>query len=126
MGINARATALALLLAVPVFGQVVDGDRHYDARAKAGEIDAAIAAYQRAIAANANDVEAHWKLLRAYRFKGAYNATTNVITTTAHKLSVSTDVNEASSTSLERRSICAQRRERIRNSGLGHHHGALR
>ena len=77
MSRNARATALALLVAVPVLGQVPDGDRHYDARAKAGEIDAAIAAYQRATAANPNDLEAHWKLLRAYRFKGAYRATNN-------------------------------------------------
>jgi tetratricopeptide (TPR) repeat protein len=77
MSVNARATALALLLAVPVFGQVADGDRHYDARAKAGEIDAAIAAYQRATAANPNDLEAHWKLLRAYRFKGAYRTANN-------------------------------------------------
>ena len=52
--------------------QVADGDRHYANRAegasggvaKAGPIDAAIAAYQRAIAANANDLEAHAKLLR--------------------------------------------------------------
>jgi tetratricopeptide (TPR) repeat protein len=75
MSFNPRATALALLLAVPAFGQVAAGDQHYRNRAKAGEIDAAIAAYQRAIAANANDLEAHWKLLRAYRFKGAYNTT---------------------------------------------------
>lgn len=62
--------------------QVADGDRHYAARAegasgahaKAEQIDAAIAAYQRALAASPNDVEAHWKLLRAYRYKGAYVA----------------------------------------------------
>jgi hypothetical protein len=82
MSFNARATALLLMLAVPVFAQVADGDHHYAARAegasgahaKAEHIDAAIAAYQRAIAANANDIEAHWKLLRAYRYKGAYVA----------------------------------------------------
>ena len=79
---NARAIALFLLLAAPAFAQVADGDRAWDARAegasgaraKAEKIDAAIAAYQRAIAANANDIEAHWKLLRAYRYKGAYVA----------------------------------------------------
>jgi tetratricopeptide (TPR) repeat protein len=83
IGFNARAIALAAVVALPLFGQVADGDRHYANRAegasggvaKAGPIDAAIAAYQRAIAANANDVEAHAKLLRAYRFKGAYVAT---------------------------------------------------
>lgn len=81
---NARALALALLMAVPLSGQVVDGDRHYSLRAegaqgavaKADQIDAAIAAYQRALAQSPNDIEAHWKLLRAYRFKGAYVATT--------------------------------------------------
>ena len=76
-----RALVL-LLLAVPSFAQVADGDRFYaaraegavGARAKAEPIDAAIAAYQRALAADPNDVEAHWKLLRAYRYKGAYVA----------------------------------------------------
>lgn len=79
---NARAIAVALFIAAPVFAQVADGDRHYanraaganGARAVAGPIDSAIAAYQRAIAANANDLEAHGRLLRAYRFKGAYVA----------------------------------------------------
>ncbi len=82
MSFNARATALLLLVAVPVSAQVAEGDRYYaaraegasGARAKAEPIDAAIAAYQRALAANPNDVEAHWKLLRAYRYKGAYVA----------------------------------------------------
>lgn len=79
-----RAIVL-LFAALPLFAQVADGDRHYaaratgaqGARAAAGEIDAAIAAYQRAIAQNANDVEAHARLLRAYRFKGAYVAASN-------------------------------------------------
>jgi tetratricopeptide (TPR) repeat protein len=82
MSFNARATALLLLLATPVFAQVAEGDRHYaaraegasGARAKAETIDAAIAAYQKALAANPNDIEAHWKLLRSYRYKGAYVA----------------------------------------------------
>lgn len=73
---NACAMALALACALPLFGQVEEGDRHYASRA-GGTIDAAIAAYQRAVAANPNDVEAHAKLLRAWRFKGAYVATTN-------------------------------------------------
>ncbi len=79
------AALLAFLLAVPVFAQVVDGDRHFAARAEnaqgavaaAAQIDAAIAAYQRAIALNANDLDAHFKLLRAHRFKGAYVARTS-------------------------------------------------
>ncbi|MFP5245349.1 MAG: hypothetical protein ACLGH0_01550 [Thermoanaerobaculia bacterium] len=72
-----------LFVALPLFAQVADGDRHYANRAegatgtvaKAGPIDAAIAAYQKAIAANANDIEAHARLLRALRYKGAYVAT---------------------------------------------------
>lgn len=83
-----KKTAFLLIVsfaALPLLAQVSDGDRHYaargtdaqGARATAGEIDAAIAAYQRAIAQNSNDVEAHARLLRAYRFKGAYVAATN-------------------------------------------------
>ncbi len=79
------ALALILLLATPLSAQVADGDRHYarraegaqGARARAEHIDAAIAAYQRAVAQTPADLEAHAKLLRAYRFKGAYVATTN-------------------------------------------------
>ena len=79
-----RKIALALLLAAPVFAQVAEGDKHYamraegaqGAHAQATQIDAAIAAFQRAIAQSPNEVEAHWKLLRAYRFKGALVATT--------------------------------------------------
>jgi hypothetical protein len=83
IGFNARAIALAAAVALPLFGQAADGDRHYANRAegavggvaKPGPIDAAIAAYQRAVAQNPNDLEGHAKLLRAYRFKGAYVAT---------------------------------------------------
>ena len=79
-------TALVLLLTMPLAlsltGQVADGDRFYASRAEGASgshakkepIDAAIAAYHRALAANPNDIEAHWKLLRAYRYKGAYVA----------------------------------------------------
>jgi hypothetical protein len=70
--------AAALVITLPLFAQVAEGDRHYAARAEgASHIDAAIAAYSRAIAANANDLEAHARLLRAYRFKGAYHAKSN-------------------------------------------------
>jgi tetratricopeptide (TPR) repeat protein len=77
--------ALALVAAMPIAAQVAEGDAHWNARAegqqnghaKAAQVDAAIAAYQKAVAANPNDLEAHWKLLRAIRFKGAYVASTN-------------------------------------------------
>lgn len=76
--------ALALT-AAPLSAQLVDGDAHFAARAEGSSgghaatqrIDAAIAAYQRAIAANPNDLEARWKLLRSLRFKGAYVATSS-------------------------------------------------
>ena len=63
-----------------LLAQVADGDRHYalraegaqGGRARTEQIDAAIAAYQRG-----GTMEAQWKLLRAYRFKGAYVAATN-------------------------------------------------
>jgi tetratricopeptide (TPR) repeat protein len=82
MSFNARATVLALLVALPLSAQIADGDRHFanraegaqGARAKTGPIDAAIASYQRAVAQDPNDLEAEWKLLRAYRYKGAYAA----------------------------------------------------
>jgi hypothetical protein len=41
------------------------------------EVEAAIAAYQHAVAAAPNDVVAHARLLRALRFKGAYIAKSN-------------------------------------------------
>jgi tetratricopeptide (TPR) repeat protein len=65
--------------------QLSEGDQHWNARAeghvggraKAAQIDAAIAAYQKAVAQEPNNLEARWKLLRAMRFKGAYVASTN-------------------------------------------------
>jgi tetratricopeptide (TPR) repeat protein len=82
---KALAIALTAVLALPLAAQVADGDRHYAARAEGAQgahaaathIDAAIAAYQHAVAANPNDLETHGKLLRAYRYKGAYVATSN-------------------------------------------------
>jgi tetratricopeptide (TPR) repeat protein len=75
--------ALLLAAALPLSAQVAEGDRHYAARAEgahgrvaaAAPIDAAIVAYRTAIAAAPNDLDAHWKLLRALRFQGAYVAT---------------------------------------------------
>lgn len=79
------AAFLALVFAVPAAAQIADGDRHYAARAEgaqgahaaAGPIDQAIAAYRQAIVQNPSDLEAHARLLRAYRFKGAYVTHTN-------------------------------------------------
>ena len=80
-----KISIVLLLVASAALGQVNEGDQHYAARAeghvggraKAAQIDAAIAAYQRAANSNARDLEPRWKLLRAYRFKGAYVAATN-------------------------------------------------
>jgi hypothetical protein len=63
-----------------LIAQVAEGDKHWalraegaqGGRARAEHIDAAIAAYARG-----NDLESQWKLLRAYRFKGAYVVSTN-------------------------------------------------
>jgi tetratricopeptide (TPR) repeat protein len=73
---------LVLILAVPSLAQVADGDQqwavraegHQAGKAKPAHVDAAIAAYQKAVAQNANDLDARWKLLRAVRFKGMYVA----------------------------------------------------
>src|SRR5260370_18951177 len=75
-------SAIVIGLAAAAVAQTADGDREWAARAeghqsghaKATHVDSAIAAYQRAIAQNPNDLEARWKLLRALRFKGAYVA----------------------------------------------------
>ena len=72
-------------LALPLFSQVNEGDQHWNARAeghqggkaKPAQIDAAIAAYRKAITQEPNNLEPRWKLLRAIRFKGAYIASTN-------------------------------------------------
>ena len=76
---------MVMAVAMTTFGQVSDGDQHWalraeghqGGRAKPAHIDAAIAAYQRAIAQNANDLDARWKLLRAIRFKGTYVASSS-------------------------------------------------
>ena len=75
--IASRHVPLLLLAATSAFAQIADGDRHWQNRAQSGQIDAAIAAYQRAVTAKPNDVEARARLLRAWRFKGAYVAKTN-------------------------------------------------
>ncbi len=84
-----RTLAITLgLLALTVasaMAQIAEGDQHWAVRAEghsgghaqAAHVDAAIAAYQKAVAANPNDLEARWKLLRTIRFKGAYVAANN-------------------------------------------------
>jgi hypothetical protein len=78
-------TVVLVATAAAAPAQIAEGDQHWAARAeghqsgraKATHVDAAIAAYQRAVAQNPNDLEARWKLLRALRFKGAYVASSN-------------------------------------------------
>ena len=82
---KALIVAFALIaVVVTASAQVSEGDQHWNARAeghqggraKPGQIDAAIAGYQKAVMQEPNNLEAHWKLLRAVRFKGAYVAST--------------------------------------------------
>ena len=49
---------------------------HRGGRAQPARIDAAIAAYERALKQRPDDLEAAWKLLRALHFKGEYAVTT--------------------------------------------------
>ncbi len=75
----------AIAFALPSFAQVSEGDQHWNARAeghqgaraKAAQIDAAIAAYRKAVAQEPANLDARWKLMRAIRFKGAYVVSTN-------------------------------------------------
>jgi tetratricopeptide (TPR) repeat protein len=77
-------SGIFVAMATAAAAQVAEGDQHWAARAeghqsghaKPAHADAAIAAYQKAIAQNPNDLEARWKLLRTLRFKGAYVAAT--------------------------------------------------
>ncbi|HVS32480.1 MAG TPA: hypothetical protein VMS98_13640 [Thermoanaerobaculia bacterium] len=80
-----RSLAFALaLFATTLTAQVSEGDRAWadraagsqNGRAMAEPVNGAIAAYQRAVTAQPDNLEARWKLLRAYRFKGAYVAST--------------------------------------------------
>jgi tetratricopeptide (TPR) repeat protein len=81
-----RSLGIALLLfASTLSAQISEGDRAWanraagsqNGRAMAEPVNSAIAAYQRAVTAEPNNLEARFKLLRAYRFKGAYVAATN-------------------------------------------------
>jgi tetratricopeptide (TPR) repeat protein len=81
----AAAIVLVTLAATTAFAQLAQGDAewaaraegHQSGRAKAARIDAAIAAYEKAVTEDPNNLEPRWKLLRALRFKGAYVASTN-------------------------------------------------
>jgi hypothetical protein len=85
IAVPATSVLAVLLLAAPLAAQMAGGDHLWatraagsqNGRAKAEPINAAIAAYQRGVAQNPNDLEARWKLLRAIRFKGAYVAQSN-------------------------------------------------
>lgn len=78
--------SLSSACALAAVAQVNEGDQHWNARgeghqgghAKTAQIDAAIAAYQKAVVQEPGNLEARWKLLRAIRFKGAYVASTAV------------------------------------------------
>ncbi len=77
------ATFVSLFLAIPLCAQLVEGDAQWESRAEAAKgghaaaerVNAAIAAYEKAIIQSPNDLEPRWKLMRAIRFKGAYVAT---------------------------------------------------
>jgi tetratricopeptide (TPR) repeat protein len=79
------ASAILMATAVSTPAQIAEGDPqwarrsegHQSGHAQPAQIEAAIAAYQRAVTQNPNDIEARWKLLRAIRFKGAYVAANN-------------------------------------------------
>jgi hypothetical protein len=102
---RARFLLLTLLtLAAPAAAQIEEGDRFYAARAEGASgavarsqpIDAAIGAYQRAIGSAPNDLEAHWKLLRALRFKGAH-----VVQTDQQKRAIYGEAREAGARALQ-------------------------
>jgi tetratricopeptide (TPR) repeat protein len=72
-----RFLAVALL-ATSALAQVPEGDQAYARRAEGvQQVNAALGAYERAVAQNPNDLEGRWKLLRTYRFKGAYHSPTS-------------------------------------------------
>jgi hypothetical protein len=78
----ALLSSLILAFAHVAPAQIAAGDQQWNARAeghqggraKPERIDAAIAAYRRAVLQDPGNLEARWKLLRAIRFKGAYVA----------------------------------------------------
>jgi tetratricopeptide (TPR) repeat protein len=97
------------ILLLLLLASVTDGDRQWamraagstGGRAVAGPIDAAIAAYEQAVAQDPNALEPRWKLMRALRFKGAYVARTSEEKKTVY--SKAKDVGEAAIDLLYRR-----------------------
>jgi hypothetical protein len=77
VGLLLAATSLAAQTSTGEQEWALRGEGQQNGRARAAHADAAIAAWRNAAAQNANDLESRWKLLRAYRFKGAYVAATN-------------------------------------------------
>lgn len=79
------ATAVVCILTGSAAAQVAEGDAlyarrgegHQGAQASSKMIDAAIAAYQKAVAQAPQELEPRARLLRAIRYKGAYVARTN-------------------------------------------------
>ena len=71
---------LLLAIAVPLSAQTGAGDAAWARRAEGrqgdraapGQIDQAIAAYERAVREQPDNLEAYWKLLRALHYKGDY------------------------------------------------------
>jgi hypothetical protein len=71
---------IALALAIGLAAGIAEGDAYYARRAEGAtgdravrtEIDAALAAYREALAADGSSVEARWKLLRALYFRGDF------------------------------------------------------
>jgi tetratricopeptide (TPR) repeat protein len=82
---RAMAMVLGLLVTTAALAQISDGDQQWNMRAEGSQngkakpdhVNATIAAYQKAIATDPNDLEARWKLLRSLRFKSAYVAANN-------------------------------------------------
>ncbi len=76
----ALAFLAAIILTPAAHGSTSDGDAHWARRAEglrgtvasSDPVDAAIAGYEEALAADPANLEARWKLMRALRFKGAY------------------------------------------------------
>lgn len=76
-------TAAVLFCVLPLSSQqdpgapLAQGDAAWGRRAQGRQIDAAIAAYERALQAEPANLDAAWKLLRALHFKGDYVARTS-------------------------------------------------
>lgn len=73
--VGATLVGAVLFCALPVSSwqdPMTQGDAAWERRAQGGQIDQAIAAYERALRADPASLDAAWKLLRALHFKGDY------------------------------------------------------